>query len=223
MTRLLHTDPLLFEPGDRMSREEFLDRWERMPELKNAELIDGIVYMPAPVSLAHGRKDGLFHAVLGVYAAKTPGCEFLPATTRMLLESAPQPDAVLRILPEYGGRSGVRGKFASGSPELAAEVVVSSRSYDLGPKLALYQRAEVPEYLAALNEEQRIEWRVLERGSYRLIQPDSAGIFRSQIFPGLWLDSAAFWKQDGTRLLTVLEQGLASEEHVRFLERLKPR
>ena len=41
--------PVLLPPlreGDRLTREEFLRRWEAMPDLKWAELIDGIVYMP---------------------------------------------------------------------------------------------------------------------------------------------------------------------------------
>lgn len=213
---------MLFEHGDRMSRDEFLDRWERMPEVKNAELIDGVVYIPWPVSYAHGCANGFFTAVLATYWARTPGCQYLPKATWFMLDSSPQPDGALRILPEYGGQSGEMRGFASGSPELAAEVVMSSRSYDLGPKLALYQRAGVQEYAAALLEEERMEWRVLERGSYRLMQPDSEGVFRSQVFPGLWLDSAAFWAQDGARLWSALEQGLASEEHQRFMERLKP-
>jgi hypothetical protein len=44
LTYLLPAFPLLFEPGDRMSREDFLDleRWEQMPHVKNAELINGV-------------------------------------------------------------------------------------------------------------------------------------------------------------------------------------
>ena len=34
--------------GQRMTREEFLSRWEALPDLKNAELIDGIVYVHHP-------------------------------------------------------------------------------------------------------------------------------------------------------------------------------
>lgn len=41
----------LLEAGDRLSREEFERRYARMPELKKAELIEGIVYLPSsPVS-----------------------------------------------------------------------------------------------------------------------------------------------------------------------------
>src|SRR5947208_960339 len=44
---------LLLEPGDRLSREEFERRYERMPDVQKAELIEGIVYLPSP---AHARK-----------------------------------------------------------------------------------------------------------------------------------------------------------------------
>jgi Putative restriction endonuclease len=221
MAHLVHPYPRLFESGDRMSREEFIARWEQMPELKNAELIDGVVYMPSPVSLTHGSFHVEFCLVLGLFAARTPGCKCSLKSTWFMLESAPQPDLALYILPEYGGRLKVVDGFASGAPRLAVEIVKSSRAYDLGPKLALYQRAEVLEYVAALIEEKRIEWRVLEDGSYRSMPPDSAGVFRSRVFPGLWFDSAAFWREDEPRLLAVLEEGLRSEEHARFVETLK--
>ena len=44
--------------GQRLTREEFLRRWEAMPELKRAELIGGVVHMPSPLSAAHGEPDG---------------------------------------------------------------------------------------------------------------------------------------------------------------------
>ncbi len=220
---LINTHPLLFQPGDRLSREEFLERWEHMPELKNAELIDGVVYMPSPVSSLHASFDAAVHLVVSHYAARTPGCKWVPNMTWLMLESAPQPDAALYILSEYGGRAGARGELTAGAPELAFEVTRSSRSYDLGPKLALYQRAEVQEYVAVLIEEKRIEWRVLEQGSYRLIEPDPNGVFRSKTFPGLWLDAAAFWREDAGALLAVLEEGLRSEEHARFADTLRRR
>ena len=62
LTHLLQVKPLLFEPGDSMGQEEFLSRWERMPELRFAELIKGMVYMPSPVSAAHSRKHGVLLA-----------------------------------------------------------------------------------------------------------------------------------------------------------------
>jgi hypothetical protein len=41
--------------GQRLSVKEFLRRWEAMPELKFAELIDGVVYMPSPQTSDHGQ------------------------------------------------------------------------------------------------------------------------------------------------------------------------
>ena len=37
------------EPGDRLSRAEFERRDDAMTNLKKAELIEGVVYMPSPV------------------------------------------------------------------------------------------------------------------------------------------------------------------------------
>lgn len=34
-------------PGEKLTRDEFLRRWEAHPEIKRAELIGGIVYMPS--------------------------------------------------------------------------------------------------------------------------------------------------------------------------------
>ncbi|HEX3869772.1 MAG TPA: hypothetical protein VHV77_05020, partial [Pirellulales bacterium] len=49
------------ESGDVLTAEEFERRWEAMPDLKRAELIDGVVYMNAAVSIHHGMP----HAKLG--------------------------------------------------------------------------------------------------------------------------------------------------------------
>jgi hypothetical protein len=133
-----------------------------------------------------------------------------------MLGSAPQPDIALSLEPEYGGKMEIAPRdLASGLPELVVEICRSSRSYDLGPKLALYERAGVPEYLAILVEERRFEWRILEQGRYRLMEA-SEGVFRSRIFPGLWIDEPAFWRRDGRHLLAVVDQGLQSPEFLEF-------
>jgi hypothetical protein len=59
--------------GDFLSRDEFLRRWEAMPQIKRAELIQGVVYMPSPLSLEHGDTDSYVGTWIGVYAAATPG------------------------------------------------------------------------------------------------------------------------------------------------------
>src|ERR1700694_5965965 len=54
--------------GQRMTREEFLCRWEALPDLKHAELIEGIVYVASPVGVEHGIPDTLSHWWLTHYA-----------------------------------------------------------------------------------------------------------------------------------------------------------
>ena len=41
------------EPGDVLTREEFERRYAAMPNLKKAELIGGVVFMPAAVRFGH--------------------------------------------------------------------------------------------------------------------------------------------------------------------------
>jgi hypothetical protein len=91
--------------GDKLTREEFLLRWEANPEIKNAELIGGIVYMTSPVSADHGDMDGDVGGWLFTYKVATPGTACGHNTTSFLLDDAPQPDINLRIRPEYGGTS----------------------------------------------------------------------------------------------------------------------
>ena len=219
LLHLLHIDPPLLESGDRMSREEFLARWEQMPGLKRAELIDGVVYIPSPVSRRHGRHDLLLQGWIFHYIARCPFVEALSNSTWLMQGSAPQPDVAMRLKPEYGGRSRVIDELIEGAPELAIEVAGSSRSYDLGPKLDLYRSAGVGEYIAVLLEEKRVEWRVLRGSDYAILAPDASGILRSAFFPGLWLDEPAFWANDAGRLVATIEKGTASPEFQEFLSR----
>ncbi len=206
-----------------MTVREFLRRWESMPDVKFAELIDGVVYMPSPQTSDHGRTEIRVGTWLGIYIANTPGCDAGSQSTWLMLQSAPQPDTYLWIQPGYGGQSRTRGKYHLGAPELAAEICFSSDAYDLGVKKALYQRAGVQEYIAILVEEEEIRWHRLVKGEYRLCRPASKGVFRSTVFPGLWLDGPALWKYDVIRLLHTLERGLQSAEHAAFMKELAAR
>jgi len=206
--------------GERLTVEEFLRGWEELPELKRAELIDGVVYVPSPLSLDHGSLDTRIVLWLAYYAQATPGCKAGSNSTWLMLGSAPQPDVYLRILPSHGGQSRNERQFGAGAPELAVEICVTSTEIDFGPKLALYQRAGVREYITVEQFGQRMIWRVLENGAYvaQMLPPD--GIVQSRVFPGLWLDVAAFWADDGAKMLAVLNAGLASDDHRQFVERL---
>ncbi|MDX2180209.1 MAG: Uma2 family endonuclease [Bryobacteraceae bacterium] len=207
--------------GERMDLERFIARWDALPGLKNAELIEGVVYVPSPVSLDHGLTDGLVHCVLGYYALHTVGCRFCANGSWSMLGSMPQPDAALYLEPKYGGQSRVRGKYPDGAPELAVEICLTSTEVDFGPKLALYGRAGVQEYVTVeLLPQPKIVWRRLVGASYTETPADGEGIHRSQVFPGLWLNEPAFFQSDSDALLATARAGIESPEYVRFRERL---
>lgn len=193
------TTPLVaLHEGDRMSREEFLWRWEQLPDLKFAELIDGVVYLSSPLSESHSDYEGLIFEWLLTYRNHVPGVKILSNATWLLGASSPQPDLALVKLK---GTSRSSGKYREGPPELAIEIVDSSRARDLGPKLELYRRHGVQEYLAVLVRDKKLQWRALEPdGRYKLLKP-ARGILKSRVFPGLDLDTTALFPPDRKRLL----------------------
>src|ERR687883_15145 len=85
------------ESGDHLSRAEFERRYEARPDLKKAELIEGVVYVGSPVRIdVHGKPHGLAIGWLAIYTAATPGVELGDnSTVRLDLENEPQPDALL--------------------------------------------------------------------------------------------------------------------------------
>jgi Uma2 family endonuclease len=215
--------PLL--PGDYLTRPEFERRYLAHPEIKKAELIEGIVYMPSPVRAdRHG--DPHFNMItwLGVYQSVTPGLQGSDnATVRLDFLNEPQPDVISRLAPEVGGRSqiGVDG-YLEGPPEFVVEIAASSASYDMHQKKNVYARHGIPEYLVLLPLEQDVVWFALRNGLYERLVPDQNGILRSEVLPGLWLQPQAIWANDLATLLAVLQQGLASAEHAAFVARLNP-
>ncbi len=209
--------------GDKLTRAEFLRRWAAQPEFKNAELLGGMVYMSSPVSVEHGDMEGNVGTWLGVYKACTPGTASGHNTTSFILDDVPQPDLNLRILPEYAGRSWVANKCLHGIPDLLAEICASSAAYDLHVKLDLYQEAGVPEYLAILLYEKEIRWHFLVDSQYQLLPGDSDGLWRSRIFPGLWLDGQALMEGKMSQVLARLQEGLQAPEHQAFVADLARR
>lgn len=189
--------------GERMSREEFLARWDNIPGLKHAELIDGAVYVPSPVSREHSRFERLMSFWLASYAYQVPGCESGANATWLMLESSPQPDAFLCRIANTA-----QGKFYTGAPELVVEVCVTSTEIDFGPKLALYQRAGVQEYITIETLLPKITWRHLRDGSYEVLAPGPDQIYRSVTFPGLWLHVPALFADDGRQIAATLQAGL---------------
>lgn len=126
----LQVPPL--ENGDRLTRIEFERRYNLMPHVKKAELVEGIVYMASPLRFApHAEPHGDLIIWLGNYKVATPGVRMGDnPTVRLDLDNEPQPDVVLLIDATSGGRSylGVDG-YIEGAPELVAEIVATGSSH----------------------------------------------------------------------------------------------
>ena len=104
--------------GDHLSRAEFERRYEAMPHVKKAELVEGVVYMPSPVYVQHGKPHAIVIGWLLAYAAATPGIELLDNTSlRIDSRSEVQPDAMLLLSEAQGGKCQAAGDgFMQGSP-----------------------------------------------------------------------------------------------------------
>jgi Uma2 family endonuclease len=196
-----------------------------MPNLKKAELIEGIVYMPSPVRLRqHSLPNVQVITWLGHYVAKTPGLSDFGdnCTLRLDDENEPQPDALLRLPERAGGRSRVSDDdYVEGAVEFVAEIAASSVSLDMHAKLRTYQAHGIQEYLVYRVYDAAVDWFALREGKYDPIVPDDRGIVRSKVFPGLWLDPAALIRGDLARLLAVLDEATTTPEHAAFVDRLR--
>jgi len=213
------------ENGDTLTRAEFERRYEAMPHLKKAELIEGVVYVPSPVRHNyHGHQHAHLINWLGHCEAHTPGVEVSDNVTVSLdLDNEPQPDALLFIDPACGGHALIDADgYIEGAPELVAEVASSSVSYDLHAKLRVYRRNGVREYIVWRVLDQEIDWFVLCSGQYERLPLDTEGLYRSEGFPGLWLDPTALLRGDLATVLAVVQRGLASPEHATFATQLHP-
>ncbi|NEP82486.1 MAG: hypothetical protein F6K39_32675, partial [Okeania sp. SIO3B3] len=95
------------ENGDRLTRLEFEHRYQAMPELKKAELIQGVVYMASPLRFQpHAEPHGNIIGWLWTYKVATPQVQMgIEPTVRLDIDNEPQPDGVLLINPESGGQS----------------------------------------------------------------------------------------------------------------------
>lgn len=216
--------PQILENGDRLTRAEFERRYANTPQIKKAELIEGVVYMAAALRYRrHGNPHSYVIGWLNLYAAYTPGIEPADNTTvRLDLDNEPQPDALLRLEEAYGGQSHISDDdYIEGAPELIVEIAASTASYDLHDKLRVYRRNGVQEYLVWLVEDQEFRWYWLQDGEYILQQADTSGILKSRCFPGLWLVVSDLLSGQMARVLDIQQQGLASPEHREFVASLQ--
>jgi Uma2 family endonuclease len=208
--------------GQRLDQPTFHERYEAMPPETQAELVGGVVYMPSPLRDDHGEIDNDVSGWLFHYKCHTPGVRSPNnATVKLDRKGESQPDTQLRSPAELGGQSSVNpDRYITGAPELVVEISRSSRAYDLGVKKLDYERAGVREYVVVELDPNRIHWFIRRGEQFEELPAGPDGVYRSEIFPGLWLDPQALFSVDRRRLIEVLDEGLATAEHAEFAAQL---
>lgn len=211
------------ESGDRLTRHEFERRYNAIPDVKKAELIEGVVYVASPLRFStHAKPHGHLIGWLWTYQISTPSVRLgIEPTVRLDQDNEPQPDGVLLIPESAGGQSTLsEDDYVEGAPELVAEIAASSAANDLHDKKKAYRRNGVHEYIVWQIFENRLNWFCLHQGEYVRLAADGNGIVKSQVFPGLWLSVSDLLAGNMARVLSVLQEGLNSAEHAEFVQRL---
>jgi Uma2 family endonuclease len=204
-----HTDaPISLEPGDHLTREEFHRRYCARPDIKKAELIEGVVYVPSPVRAdLHGDPHTAVAGWLYAYKARHPAVN-VPSDTTVFLEAdgirdEVQPDACLWI-DEPGGPRLTDRHYLEGAPQFVVEIAASSVSYDLYEKKEAYRRNGVHEYVVWRVLDKAIDWFELRDGVYVPRAPGADGIIESSRFPGLRLHVPSMLAGDAAGVLAAL-------------------
>jgi Uma2 family endonuclease len=210
------------ENGDRMSQADFHQAVVSAPKGFRAELVGGIVFIPSPVGARHASVCNALSGLVWKYRAMTEGVEAGAHVNAILgPDSEPQPDLIVRVRPECGGRSKrVADGSLRGVPELVIEVAHGRWSMDLHAKRRDYAGAGVPEYLVYVIDETAFRWFSAAGGE---IPIPTDGVIRSRQFPGFWIDVAALAATDDLRLTSRLEAGMATPSHAAFVRALAAR
>lgn len=218
--RRQHIPPL--ENGDRLTRAQFEQRWQAMPHVKRAELIEGVVHMAAALRWdQHGQPHVQAATWLGTYLSLTPGLTAADnASVYLDDENIPQPDLALRIPESAGGQSRIDDQgFLAGPPEMIVEIAASSSSIDLHAKLDVYRNAGVHEYLVWRTLDEAFDWFALRDSRYERLDAEQ-GILKSRQFPGLWLDTAAMLRGDLAGVLETLRRACRGPAHEALVKKL---
>ena len=175
---------------ERQTEEDF---FRYAPENRICEFIDGVVYMPSPVTENHQDFVGFLYILLNTYCRYRGFGKVMMGP--MVLRVAPnrnlEPDLFVappgdRALPPKG--------LAFGSAVFVLEVLSpSNRSHDLKRKAAVYREAEVPEIAFIDGRDKVLIVERLVGDAYETIRMES-GRWESSAIEGFWLEVSWLWE-----------------------------
>jgi Uma2 family endonuclease len=176
---------------------------------QKADLIDGVIYMASPDSLASNDLFMFLGGLMRLYAGQFDlGKVFGTRVAYKLDErNSPEPDIGFVRADRLGK---LRGGHFKGPPDLAVELVSpDSIERDYVTKRAKYESAGIKEYWIVDPIECRVTFLRLDRsGHYREVRSRN-GIYRSRVLKGFWFRAKWFWQDPLPKELSILQQILA--------------
>lgn len=193
--------------GQRLTQQEFHRRYEARPDLRRAELIEGVVAVPSPTRFVeHDEPTASMIFWTAAYTALYPGLRSGGSATLYLDDrNEVQPDAFIFRLEPVGPVQITADGYLLGAPQLVIEVGASTVTTDLGAKKEAYRRNNVQEYIVWRVLDGAIDWFRLVDGTYLPVQPDQHGVIESREFPGLRLNVPAMLAGDRATVLAELQ------------------
>lgn len=178
--------PTLKPPIKRVTFDEYLD-W--LTEEKQADLIDGVIYMQSPPSDVHERIFIFLSGILNAFVVRRKLGVVRGSRTTLKFSEAngTQPDIVFI---SNASRQRIHPYYMDGAPEVVVEILSpSTRKLDRGKKMALYAKHGVIEYWQVEPENQMAEFYQNHNGAWLPMPVSDDDIFHSEAIPGFWLNT----------------------------------
>jgi Uma2 family endonuclease len=197
------TSPIAPTPPSRMTYEEFLEWGDGI----RAEWVDGEVIVMSPASNPHQSLMAFLGALLLHFVeADQLGRIFLPPF-QMKLSTRPSGREPDLLFISKAKLSNLKRNYLEGAADMVVEIVSpDSQARDRGDKFYEYEEAGVLEYWILDQSRKRAEFYHLKEGTYKLMEPDENGIYRSTVLEGLWLKVDWLWQDPLPTLMSVLKE-----------------
>ena len=197
------TPPVTATPP-RMTYEEFLEWGDGI----RAEWVDGEVIVMSPASNPHQSLMAFLGALLLHFVeAKQLGRIFLPPF-QMKLSTRPSGREPDLLFIAKGKLSNLKQNYLDGPADLVVEIVSpDSQARDRGDKFYEYEEAGILEYWILDQTRKRAEFYHLgDDGTFKLIDSDENGVYRSRTLDGLGLKVDWLWQEPLPTLMSVLKE-----------------
>ncbi len=178
--------------------------WNLAPDCRFCEYLDGVVYMPSPVTDRHQEHTGFVYFLLAGFRDERGLGQVLtgPAVMPLGERRFPEPDLFVRPVADRAEPGGPRAIFV-------LEVLSpSNRAHDLERKAAIYREEKIPE-IWYLDNRDKCLWIDRQDGTGYRRDRYASGFVTCSTIPGFWIDVDWLWADPLPSALRCLARILA--------------